>query len=45
MDKDGNEITTIVAYIGTLEPGKTIQLNTSKTIDCVNVMTLSITKE
>ena len=45
MDKDGNEITTIVAYIGTLEPGKTTQLNTSKTIDCVNAYDLSITKE
>lgn len=45
MDKQGNEITTVSAYIGTLEPGKTTQLNTSKTFDYANAYDLSITKK
>ena len=45
MDKHGNEITTVSAYIGTLEPGKTTQLNTSKTFDYANAYDLSITKK
>ena len=45
LDKNGNEITTVSAYIGTLEPGKTTQLNTSKTFDYANAYDINIAKK
>ena len=45
IDKEGNEITTVSAYIGTVEPGKTTQLNTSATFDYANAYDLNIAKK
>lgn len=45
LDKQGEEMTTVSAYIGTLEPGKTTQLNTSKTFNYANAYDLSIAKK
>lgn len=45
IDKEGNEITTVSAYIGILEPRKTTQLNTSMTFDYANAYDFSIAKK
>lgn len=44
VDKEGNEIITIAAFLGTLEPGESTQLNTSATFDYANAYDFSITK-
>lgn len=45
VDKEGNEIITIVAFIGSLEPGESTQFNTSATFDYANAYDFSITKK
>lgn len=45
IDKEGNEIITIAAYIGPLEPGESTQFNTSATFDYANAYDFSITKK
>lgn len=45
VDQQGNEIITIVAYIGSLEPGESTQFNTSATFDYANAYDFSITKK
>lgn len=45
VDKAGNEIVTIGAFLGTLEPGESTQLNTSATFDYANAYDFSITKK
>lgn len=44
LDKEGNEIITIGAYIQKLEPGQTAELNTSATFDFANAYDFKITK-
>lgn len=44
LDKEGNEIITIGAYIQKLEPGQTAELNTSATFDFANAYDFRITK-
>ena len=44
LDKDGNELTVVAAYIGELEPGESTQLNTSATFDYINAYDFEITK-
>lgn len=43
LDKDGKEITTIQAIIGEAEPGATVQLNASATMDFANAYDFTIT--
>ena len=45
VDRQGNEIITIVAFIGSLEPGQSTQFNTSATFDYANAYDFSITKK
>ena len=45
LDKYGNEIVTISAFLGKLEPGESTQFSTSATFDCVNAYDFSITKK
>ena len=45
IDKEGNEIITIAAYIGSLEPGESTQFNTSATFDYANAYDFSVTKK
>lgn len=45
VDKDGNEIVMVGAFLGTLEPGESTQLNTSATFDYANAYDFSITKK
>ncbi len=45
VDKAGKEIVTIGAFLGTLEPGESTQLNTSATFDYANAYDFSITKK
>lgn len=45
VDKEGNEIITVEAYIGELEPGQSTQLNTSATFDYANAYDFSISKK
>ena len=42
VDRQGNEIITIVAFIGSLEPGQSTQFNTSATFDYANAYDFSI---
>ena len=44
LDKDGNELTVVAAYIGELEPGESTQLNSSATFDFANAYDFEITK-
>lgn len=44
IDKDGNEIVTVAAYIGELEPGESCELNTSATFDYANAYDFEISK-
>lgn len=45
VDKDGNEIVMVGAFLGTLKPGESTQLNTSATFDYANAYDFSITKK
>lgn len=45
LDKEGNEIKTIEAYIGEIQPGKSMKFSTSATFDSTNVYDFSITKK
>lgn len=45
VDKQGNEIITVGAYLGELEPGESTQFNTSATFDCVNAYDFSISEK
>lgn len=45
IDKQGNEIITIEAFLGELEPGKSTQFNTSATFDFANAYDFIITKK
>lgn len=45
LDKEGNEIITIGAYIQKLQPGQTAELNTSATFDFANAYDFRITKK
>jgi len=45
IDKEGNEIITVEAYIGELEPGQSTELNTSATFDYANAYDFSISKK
>lgn len=45
IDKDGNEIITVAAYIGKLEPGERCELNTSATFDYANAYDIEISKK
>lgn len=45
IDKDGNEIITVAAYIGKLEPGERCELNTSATFDYANAYDFEISKK
>ncbi len=44
VDKQGNEIITLAAFIGELEPGQSTQLSTSATFDYANAYDFSIIK-
>lgn len=43
LDKEGNEITTMDAIIGDIEPGGTVQLNVSATTDFSNAYDFTMT--
>ena len=45
IDKDGNEIITIVAIIGELEPGESTQLSTNAISDFANAYDFIITRK
>ena len=45
VDKQGNEIITVAAFFGELEPGQSTQLSTSATFDYANAYDFSITKK
>lgn len=45
VDKQGNEIITIVGFLKLLEPGESTQFNTSATFDYVNAYDFEITKK
>lgn len=45
MDEQGNEMITVGAYLGELEPGESTQFNTSATFDCVNAYDFSISQK
>ena len=45
IDEQGNEIITVGAYLGELEPGESTQFNTSATFDCVNAYDFSISQK
>lgn len=45
VDEQGNEIITVGAYLGELEPGESTQFNTSATFDCVNAYDFSISQK
>ena len=45
VDKQGNEIITVAAFFGELEPGQNTQLSTSATFDYANAYDFSITKK
>lgn len=45
IDKQGNEIITIDAFLGPLEPGQSTQFSTSATFDYANAYDFSITKK
>lgn len=45
IDKDDNEIITVAAYIGKLEPGERCELNTSATFDYANAYDFEISKK
>lgn len=45
IDKQGNEITTIDAFLGPIEPGESTQFSTSATFDYANAYDFSITKK
>ena len=45
IDKDGNEIITVAAYIEKLEPGERCELNTSATFDYANAYDIEISKK
>ncbi len=45
LDKQGNEIITAGAFLGTLEPGKSMQFSSSITFDYANAYDFSITKK
>lgn len=45
VDEKGNEIRTMDAYIGELQPGKSMKISTSETFDSTNVYDFMITKE
>ena len=47
LDKEGNEIITIGGIIGDVEPGETVQLNSSATTDFANAydFTIKVTDE
>lgn len=44
LDKSGNEIITVAAYIGELKPGESTKLSTSATFDYANAYDFTITK-
>lgn len=44
IDENGKELTTLVGYIGELEPGESTQLSTSTTFDYANTYDVEITK-
>ncbi len=44
LDKSGNEIITVAAYIKELQPGESTQLSTSATFDYANAYDFTITK-
>ena len=44
VDKDRNEMTTVVAYIKELQPGESTALNVSSTFDYANAYDFTITK-
>ena len=44
LDKDRNEMTTVVAYIKELQPGENTILNVSSTFDYANAYDFTITK-
>ena len=45
LDQQGNEITTMNAYIGKLKAGKSTKISTSATFDSTNVYDFTITKK
>ena len=45
VDKQGNEIITVAAFLGPLEPGQSTQFSTSATFDYANAYDFSITKK
>ena len=45
VDKNGNEIVTVSAYIGKLEVGESCELNTSATFDYANAYDIEISKK
>ena len=45
FDKEGNEITTVSAFLGELEPGKSTQFSTNATFDYANAYDFTITKK
>ena len=45
IDENGNEIITVGGYIGKLEPGESMQLNSSATFDYANAYDFEITKK
>lgn len=45
LDKQGNEIITAGAFLGALEPGKSMQFSSSITFDYANAYDFSITKK
>lgn len=44
IDENGKALTTLVGYIGELEPGESTQLSTSTTFDYANTYDVEITK-
>ena len=44
MDRQGNEMITVAAFLGTLEPGKSTQLSTSATFRYANAYDFSVTR-
>ena len=45
VDKQGNEITTISAFIGPLQPGQSTQLSTNASADFANAYDFSISRK
>lgn len=45
IDKQGNEIITIDAFLGPLEPGESTQFSTSATFDYANAYDFSVTRK